>query len=167
MFNWLERRRQIRTVKLAKEDLERFLDTLKGLSDEEVGELLATSVLMRQNLDEQGIVEWGAMSIEAPLQIREDAARSLRSIFRMWQQKNTDASIKDAGSLMLWIQSLTALNFPETRIQGREIWAEISRGFDFSEISAARLEMVTGVHLKEATTIALRSVPKGLEPKRD
>ncbi len=46
---------------------------------------------------------------------------------------------------MVWVHTLRAMRLLELRQSGRQMWAELGRGFPYAAISAVRTGRLTGV----------------------
>ena len=69
----------------------------------------------------------------------------------------------DALGVWVWLHSVRALNVPEIRIFGRQMWKELVRGFPFA-LQALQQMRDTGAILPNGIEWELSFIPHGLEP---
>lgn len=165
MLQWLKRKIEMNDVRKVNEDLERFLASLRGFSDEEIGNLLALSIRLRFNFAEAGYIPWEAVSISFPDRERRIAASKFRKLIKSYQKMQTEAGYNDAAGLMIWAHSLNALNYPEARYLGRQIWEELSRGFQHVDNGFVQLERLVGFGVPSEIEECATKYPEGLEPR--
>jgi hypothetical protein len=54
--SWIKRKAQLAGIKAAREDLERFVESLRGQSDKEVGAVVAMAAVVRVALRQSGLL---------------------------------------------------------------------------------------------------------------
>jgi len=72
----------------------------------------------------------------------------------------------DALGVMILLHSVRALNVPEIRGLGREMWKELERGFPYVEDTLEEIRGLTGNPLPPNIDDELKFIPHGLEPRR-
>jgi len=162
--NWFKSQRSIHlaSVRDGTADLERFLVALKGMSDQELGMVVAMAAILRMELRPQGLFPDEALDIASTLPKSErKAVRSGMSGLALNLQKKNDPS---AGAAMVWLHTLRALQFPELRLLGRQMWGELQRGFPHVFAAFHFMEDTVGQPLPLGALQASQFIPVGLEP---
>jgi hypothetical protein len=162
--NWFKSKRSIRlaSVRDGTADLERFLVALKGMSDHELGTVVAMAAILRMELRSQGLFPDDSLDIASTLpESKQKAVRSgMAGLALAFQKKNHPS----AGAAMVWLHTLRALQFPELRLLGRQMWGELKRGFPHVFSAFGLFEGTTGQSLPLGTLQASQFIPAGLEP---
>ena len=84
--NWLKRKIQISAVKAAQEDLERFISSLQGASNDELGTLIAIATIIRLRLTQSGSLPLYALALPTPGDGTERVQLHLANIVREFQK---------------------------------------------------------------------------------
>jgi hypothetical protein len=126
VFRWLKRRSQLAAVKAARDDLQRFVDSLRGQSDGELGAVIVVAAVVRVAVKKTGQLP------DELLQITDDPQQAVArggmvQLALRYQRANR---LAEATGAMVWAHSLRALCFPEVRYLGREMWRQLQRGQD-------------------------------------
>jgi len=164
MFKKLFKRRENRQehLAIATRELEQFLLSLRGMSDAEVGHLVAMAAVVRMSLRPVGALPDEAFGIGMPLSesAEIEVRRNLvQTVFAM-QKKNHAMT---AGA-MVWVHTLRSYHFPELRLYGGHMWGELQRGFPQALSALTFIESVTNEPTPLATAQATQFNPIGLEP---
>jgi hypothetical protein len=162
--NWFRSKRsiQLASVRDGTADLERFLVALKGMSDQELGTVVAMAAILRMELRPQGLFPDDALDIASTLPENDQkAVRSAMSGLALDLQKRHHPS---AGAAMVWLHTLRALQFPELRLLGRQMWVELKRGFPHVFEAFHFIEGTVGQPLPLGCLQASQFIPVGLEP---
>ena len=122
--NWFKRKLQRATAKGAIEDLERFIASLRGLSDEEVGGAVAFAAVTRVALRKSGVLPDELLQV-TPDKQQAFAQLAVAQVIRRYQ---AEQKFGEAAGAMVWLHSLRALSTPEVRHLGREMWRQLQRG---------------------------------------
>jgi hypothetical protein len=160
--NWFKTNRKLATVRNAKADLERFLLTLKGMSDGEIGTIVALAAILRIELRQQNLFPDEALGVGMPLPEMEQntlQANLARMVVDL-QTKNDPRT----GGAMVWLHSLRAFRYPEVRLLGRQMWGELERGFLHVFDAFRFIEETVGQPLPSGAIQASQFIPVGLEP---
>jgi hypothetical protein len=165
MLGWLKRRAQNSINDAMKNDLERFIHMLKGASSEELGALLVIANTIRLNLEALGRLPNSALDISSYRGTVEDDMIPV-VIGKFIKEFQSQGQPTDAAGAMVWFHSVRAIQNPEVRFLGREMWAELSRGFKYVEQKAEELR-AAGVRVAIDIEQQAFFVPSGLEPLRD
>jgi hypothetical protein len=162
--NWMKTKRsiQLAQVRDATADLERFILALKGMSDQEIGTVVAMAAILRMELREMSMFPDEALGVGMPLpEAKQDFIRRNMSGLALDLQKKGDPN---AGSAMVWAHTLRAYHFPEVRLLGRKMWAELERGFPHTLSAFSFMESISGQQPPLGALPASRFIPVGLEP---
>ena len=88
------------------------------------------------------------------------------AISRLVRKEQKRGHFVEAAWLMVWLFTARALVSPELRILGREMWADLSRGFDcFDEVTAEFQQYLGVEELPEWLEEEAKRIPAGLEPR--
>lgn len=163
--NWLKRRIQLVQIRNGTQDLERFLLSLEGMSDEELGYLVGLASVLRCNFRRLGFLPDAAIGVGLPLP-REEQANALWELSKLVRALQSENQLTDAGGAMVWLHTLRALKFPELRSLGRKMWRELARGFPHVEEAFEQMQMLTGKPVPEEARASCEFVPPELVPRR-
>lgn len=122
MFGWLKRRAQMKFARMMIDDIERFNAGLRGISDEEMGAILAQTYHWMGVLENEYNCDLEHPDLFAAT--RPEAAITVNHMIRQIQKRNQAL----APGLMVWLHSLRASSVPEVREHGRAMWKELQRG---------------------------------------
>jgi hypothetical protein len=120
----------------AKKLFDVYIASLKGLDTDEVGAALdlakSLKSTMLENLPPGETQLWRMFS--DPLGLPEDASLKLLQVWhKMMRSAGGSGEEAAAGTLAIWWLSLAAATFAELRVYGKEMWAELERGFPYCE----------------------------------
>jgi hypothetical protein len=155
MFKWMKRKAELAIVKSAKEDIDRFISMVRGISAEEVGLVVATATHYRNALAKEGIDLLHPMKAE---ELDPAIAVKIRRAITAAQKEDPAG----ATGWMVWLHTLRAANILEIRFEGRLLWSELSRGFPHVEHQANEFALFFLNHPLEIDGYG--SIPQGLEP---
>ena len=158
---WIKKKIYNAGYKSGLEEIERFILSLRGQSDEEIGMLLAIANLIRINLINSGRLSVQILNFEVSESEHSQAQMYVSSLVREFQKSNQNT---DAAGAMVWLHSLRAQGYPELRIRGRELWSELSRGFEHVREALYDIETMTQKALPELSDEEILFIPGGLEP---
>jgi hypothetical protein len=121
---WFRRRDQLATVQGARDDLEQFVHSLRDMSDEEVGRVVAFAAMARVALRKSGVLP------DELLQIRPDKkqASAQHAVAQVVRRYQAERRFAEATGALVWLHSLRALSTTEVRHLGREMWRQLQRG---------------------------------------
>ena len=165
MFGGLKQKAQNKFTDTMKDELTRFVDSLRGTSSHELATLLIIANVVRANLVKQGVLSESSLSLgEYEIGSDDDfAAMRLNKLIRTFQKAGQPS---DAAGAMIWLHSVRSIQNPELRYLGRCMWKELSRGF--KSVPQAYLDISLIVtDLPEAVLDEVYFVPDGLEPEFD
>jgi hypothetical protein len=157
-----KRSNQLASVRDGTADLERFVVALKGMSDGELGAVVAMAAILRMELRAQGLLPDDALDIASKLpESDQTAVRSAMSGLALDMQKRHHPSV---GGALVWLHTLRALQFPELRLLGRQMWGELERGFPHVFEAFHFIEDTVGQPPPLGSLQASQFIPVGLEP---
>lgn len=123
---WFRRRDRVGPVETAREDLERFVESLRGMSDAEVGRVVAFAAIARVALRKSGVLPDELLLLQIrPKKRRANAQLAVAQVVRSYQ---AEGMFREATGAMVWLHSLRALSTTEVRHLGREMWRQLQRG---------------------------------------
>ncbi|KAG0919800.1 hypothetical protein G6F32_015949 [Rhizopus arrhizus] len=101
-----------------------FVQSLKGMTSDELAALLVAATRQRVNLPDLGVQLTEALDGMAPPGY-EAYPLKIGSALRQMQK---DKDYAGAGAMMIWAHSMRAVVSPPLRIHGKAVWAELLRG---------------------------------------
>jgi hypothetical protein len=154
--NWIKRKIQLAGIKGAREDLERFVESLRGQSDKEVGAIVAMAAVVRVALRQSGVLPDELLQVSAdPEQVMAQIAVA-KAVLRYQSEKRYE----EATGALVWLHSLRALSTPEIRRLGREMWRQLGRG----QLHALTVLQDMGIPSLSDVTAECSRVPNNLDP---
>jgi len=160
--NWLKRKVQLAVVKNAREDLERFVSSLRGATGEELGFLVANATIIRLRLLAAGEIPPRSLdSVSGPGDGISFVQLKISNLVRTFQKMN---QLSDAAATMVWLHTIGALGTPEIRELGREMWDQLSRGFSHTESALDGIEALTQEELPAGAWQVYTFIPNSLAP---
>ena len=121
---WFRRRDQPARVDGAREDLERFVDSLRGMSDEEVGGVVAFAAIARVTLRKSGVLPDELLHVTSA----NRQAKVQLAVGKVVRRYRAERMFTEAIGVTVWLNTLRALCIPEIRHLGREMWRQLQRG---------------------------------------
>jgi hypothetical protein len=160
--NWLKRRAERAIVQSSTQDLERFLESLRGMDPGELGTVVVAATVIRVNLENAGLLPHDALGV-GTLPIKKQSALQFQmsEIAQKFQRQEQYAS---ASGAKVWLFTLRACTIPEARLLGRKIWKELSRGFPHVLTAIDDLEAITHLNVPQRVREDFNFIPPGLEP---
>ncbi len=162
-FDWFRDKMAAADFASARIDLERYVEELQMMSDEQVGALLGIATVLRVNITEDRV-------IPPDLFERGDGLADKALKRHLWRLNKAVVDFRskgrgvDAGAMLLWVHSFRALHHPELRATGKLVWAEIARGRTAMAPAWEAIESRTKFPVAEHIKAAHIFIPKGLEP---
>lgn len=159
---WLKRRFELTAIKFGRQDLERFIDTLRGQSEAEVATVVAVAAVIRMRLREVGHLPDEVLQVTAMQEYEQ--AMVQRRISRLVRRFQSDHEYIDAAGAMVWLHTLRSLSRPELRFLGRQMWQQLERGFARTPEALAQIVAVTRREPPLGTLAACLFIPGDLDP---
>ena len=160
--NWFRRKIWRASVKSAREDLESFVLSLRGASDQELGMVVAMATTIRLQLSQSGSLPEYALALPTP---DDDASMIQFHLGRLVRQLQKMDKTAEAVGAMVWLHSMRALAFPEIRSLGRQMWKELQRGIPHAPDALDGLGTVIGKTLPEGARSSCDFIPIDLAPE--
>lgn len=136
MFGWLGQKFQHWAADKQRDEMQRFVTSLRGQTAEELGVVVLMATIVRLTVEERTLPPTlleGLSHTEADLYAPLHIGRLIKDL-----QKQ--GSMPQAAGAMVWLHSVRAILTPELRLLGREMWAELKRGFE--HVSTARIDLM-------------------------
>ncbi len=164
MFKKLFGRRDTRQeqVATATNEIQQFVLALRGMSDAELGNVVAMAAVVRISMRPGGGLPDEALGLGIPLtdSAEVEVRRTMVQTALAMQKQSHDMT---AGA-MVWVHTLRAYHFPEVRLLGRNMWGELQRGFPHALGALSFMENVSHEPPPPGTALATQFIPVGLEP---
>lgn len=155
---WLSSKVGQWAVAAQRRELEEFVARLKALDGHELGLILAMATHQRHVfLSAKG---WQLIYPAALVDQPQNVPMQLAEIIKTLQgQGRPDI----AAGVMVWLHTVRALQSPDLKQFGREMWGQLERGTPFCEEAAAIFSKMPGG--SEILTVGFDPFPEGLSPK--
>ena len=134
MFGLFKSRRSRHAERTAR-GFDTFVAALKGMDGSEIAFVLDMAARIKDSSLLLSQSDPNAIAIyRKPIDVAENIAIAQLEIFesqmRSWMTEGLEGRAK-VGALSIWYLSLAAGTFAEQRYLGREMWAQLSRGFPY------------------------------------
>jgi hypothetical protein len=160
LANWLRRKIHRAGIKGDREDLESFIESLRGQTAEELSALVALAAVMRMVMRDCGVLPDHMLQITtAP----EQALTQL-AVSRLVQRYQAEKRFTEASGAIVWLHTLRALSAPELRLLGRQMWQQLERGQLNAPQAVEDLQAMTGKPAQPGTLAACAFIPDDLDP---
>jgi hypothetical protein len=161
--NWFSGLIHGRAEKSAAKDVARFVDGLRQTGDRDVGVIVGIAAVVRVNMETHGILPDGLFGRRSLAPGRELGLLQMRlnHVAREFVKARQAA---DASGVLVWSYSLRCLNVPGLAPLGRQMWAELRRGFPHVEEALEEGEERNGKPFDARVWNEWHLVPPGLEP---
>lgn len=163
MFGWFKRKLNNTFTDMMRDDMERFSVSLQGSSATQLAMLVAIATNIRLNL-----VDIGRMSKnDFDVGFYKGSVEQMSIPIYLGNAINEYQRIQEpthAAATMVWLHSIRAIQNPELRVIGRNMWGEIRRGFLNIDEQIEVLESL-GYDLRSDITMHASFIPPGLEPE--
>jgi hypothetical protein len=156
MFGWLFNSVEKKMLENMRSELENFRDSLKGMSNEEIGLVLALANHVRLGLE-----SIGHKPLE-PLTYPDFNSKYQHELFASIQKLQKQGQLQLAGAMMVWLHTARSGLYPPLRHLGQEMWKELQRGLPNCDAMAAMFRANGGMTLN---TLDAELIPIGLEPR--
>ncbi|MFG6565911.1 hypothetical protein ACGYLI_16975 [Sulfitobacter sp. 1A13421] len=162
VFRWIRKKALSATSSLQESEIKDQIQLLKGMSDEEIGFIVAGSTILRLNYIAEGTIPPEALDLSLERDDLEVDMVPVKLISFIREFQKMDQPI-DAAFTMPWLHSTRALSNHDIRVFGREMWAEMSRGFPYARMKLNEIEEMS-FKTREISDEDLTFIPIGLEP---
>ena len=141
-----------------KNEINEYITALRGADDDEVGLALVAAIhfrniyLYRTDID----------LFDPALALVSDPGLALKFSKEIEECQAENRNI-DAVPLLVWAHSLRAIQNPQIRALGREMWGELQRGKKHALKKSEDFELIIG---RRVDLTGLDDVPEGLSPRK-
>ncbi|MFQ5764908.1 MAG: hypothetical protein ACE5GT_08270 [Rhodospirillales bacterium] len=156
--DWLFGKIRTQALSAGTKETETFVTGLKAMGDRELGALVAVATVIRVNMDTHGVIAEDVFG-DGPLPSAEILGRTQMHINKVARQFTKLGLPSDAAGAMVWSYTLRCLNVPELMPLGREMWAELRRGFPHVEEALKAGEAEKGEPFPERVWAEWGNVP--------
>lgn len=161
MFGWVRKKIGNWATDSQRDEMQRFVTSLRGQSAEELGMVLLMATIVRQTVGNktlpatllEGLQGGTDEELFAPLQLN-----------RLIRQLQKQGSLPQAAGAMVWLHSVRAIITPELRLLGRQMWAELARGIDQVNVARLDLMLLTRAPISPDVSMAANYIPTPLMP---
>ena len=160
--NWLFGKIRTQAVRAGTKELETFVAGLRAISDREMGALVAISTVIRVNLEAHGVISEDILG-DCPVSSTEAIGRYQMHINKITHQFRKMGLPSDTAGITVWSYTLRCLNVPELMPLGREIWAELRRGFPYVEEALKQGEAEKREQFPKRVWAKWNDVPAGFQ----
>ena len=163
VFGWLRKKVKNAAVDSQRDDLTRFVESLRGQSSSELAALILVATVVRLTVDSRTL----PIALLEGLSNNPDDLLSPVLLTRLIKDLQRQGSLPQAAGAMIWLHSARAILQPELRLLGRQMWAELVRGIP--HVNDARLDLMslTGQQIDPKYAVAAVYVPPPLTPFPD
>jgi hypothetical protein len=156
--DWFNRKVQLATAKGAREDIERFVESLRGQSAEEIGAVVAMASIVRVALRKSDLLP------DELVQLTSDPKQAVAqlAVSQLIGRYQREKRYGEATGAMVWLHTLRALSVPEIRLLGREMWRQLERGRE----QALTVFQEMGIPPLSDVTYESSQTPEDLEPMK-
>lgn len=161
--NWLAGHLQDRALKSSTKEIRQFIEGLRRTGARDLGFIVGIAAVVRVNMETHGVLPQGLFQRDALSPSQELGIMQMR-INKVIRQFAKMRQAGDATGAMVWSYSLRCLNVPELAPLGREMWAELTRGFEYVEEALAEGETRNGKPFDRRVWAEWRTIPPGLDP---
>lgn len=159
---WFRNRMKAGVVKEGRVAMTRLINHMEGIEDDrDIGPLVAVATVIRINLENMDYLPRGLFDIEriAELDPKGKAQLKLSALMAQFQRRKQES---DAVGASILLHTLRALEYPELRVLGRDMWRELARGFDHVEDVFKLVEDAKKQPLDPRVRAEVRVIPNGL-----
>ena len=154
MFGYIKRVARNHFLSVMKEEIENYILSLQGMTDEELGWLIVHATHSRNKIYESEDVD-----LLDPIVAVSQDRRLIIKINKLVRRNQEEKLLSDAAALMVWLHTLRAVSEPELRIFGKKMWGELKRGFPFVEKAFNEIQNLSSKNIDVSNW---DSIPNGL-----
>jgi|SRR5579872_2368577 len=156
---WLTRQLERSALRSGRQNLERFVVSLRNQPTSDIATLLTVAADIRLSLRSAGQLPDEVLNAPAANAYEEEAVR--RCLARLVQSLHARHDYIDAAGAMVWLHTLRALNNSELQELGAQMWEQLMRGMPQAVEALARAQTANMLAAAGAVD-AVRFVPRGL-----
>ena len=155
-MNWLFRFFDRRTDKQYKAELQSLIEILAEMNKQELAELVVFATFVRRGMQEAG------NDVMCPVTLQLHKPETSHNLVRTVLQYKKAGNDIAASALMVWAHTMRATLRPTLMPLARQMWRELSRGFDYVEDAAIDLGRRTGTTFD---ITGANTFPNGFDPR--
>ena len=155
-MNWLFRFFDRRTDKQYTAELQSMLAILAGMNKGELAELVVFATFVRKGMQEVG------NDVMCPFKLLVSKPDMPDTLIRAVVQYKKAGNTVAASAFMVWAHTMRATIRPTLMPLARQMWRELSRGFDYVEDAAIDLGRRTGTTFD---ITGANTFPNGFDPR--
>jgi len=137
-MNWLSNKINKWASGKQTEELEHFVQMLRGMDGPELGHVVALATNLRHGMERDG------HNVMEPVVYTSANPGFVLLLSRMVAEAQKQGRMQDAAGLMVWTHTARAGVRLELRVLAKEMWRELARGFPHVVESARGFERTTG-----------------------
>ena len=163
LFDWLAKAFRYDPVDASRREINKFIEGLESMSDEDLGVVVAVATVIRVDLEEKGHIPehlFGDTQLPPPKELNR-VQFALQDLVRQFNQMQQHT---DAVATLAIAYSVRCLNVPDMRAPGRYMWEILARGFPHAEKVLKTGEENRDEPLPQRVWEEWQQVPSGLEP---
>ncbi len=161
--NALKDSMQNHALSSSRKEVQRFVDGLVSMGDEDLGIIVAVATVVRVNMEDEGFLPKKLFSSKQ-MPSAYELGRHQMALNKLAKDFNRLKQPTDAVAVIALSYSLRCLNVAELRDLGRALWAELERGFPHVEDKLKDGEKLKGEKFPARVWEEWRQIPAGLEP---
>lgn len=161
--NWLRTGMEDRARRSGAREVQRFIEGLRKMPDRDLGVIVGIAAVVRVNMEAHGVLPEGLFAREV-LSPSDDLGLYQMRINRIARQFAKDGQAADATGAMVWSYSLRCLNVGGLAPLGRELWAELRRGFPHAAEALDEGEERRGAKFDARVWAEWDRIPPGFGP---
>ena len=125
-------------LKTQRKEMQTFVENLASMDGREIGFVMALATHIRNNLEEN----MGFRLMDPMVDYPQDPTAPIRLV-SMIKQYQKAGELSDAAATMVWLHTIRVGGRLELRSTAREMWRQLSRGFDYVDESAFEIMRLT------------------------
>ncbi len=161
---WLTDMMHGRALSAGSREVDKFVRGLRAMDARDMGAIVAIATAIRVNLETHGVIPEDVFQ-DTDLPSVEALGILQMKINKVSRQFTKLGLPSDTAGAMVWSYSLRCLNVPELRPLGREMWAELRRGFPHVKDALEDGEARKGEPFPKRVWREWNLIPLGLEPE--
>jgi hypothetical protein len=166
MLGWIKKQVSNFSTASTRRDIGLFNERTRDADEQEIARLLVVANSLRLHLTETGQIPAAALDLSIPrdaaLELACDQCAECLKDFINETQKDSIPAF--SVGCTIWLYSVRALNDPKLADIGRNMWAELARGFPGTDAALAELLKLHPEVLHPNIETETRFIPCGLEP---
>lgn len=154
-MGWLSNKINAWSSGKQREELSGFIENLRAMDASEIGFVLAIATHIRHEMESDG------HHIMDPIVYTVQNPGFALFLSRLIAEAQKQGRLPEAAALMIWLHTACAGIRLELRSLGRELWAQLERGFPFVQQAALAGLPISAAH---PNVMGASQFPAGLAP---